>query len=226
MDKIVIFGTGDFSSLAHFYFNEDTEHEVVAFTMNKEWITEDSFEDKPVIAFGDILKLYPPNEYKLFAPMSFKQMNDNRKKIFNKGKELGYTFATYISSKSTVWSNNKIGENCFITEHNAINPFVEIGNNCVLWNSNHIGHHTKIKDHVFITSQVVICGQCVIGNNSFFGVNSSLRDETTVEDYTLVGMGANIVKDTKKGDVWIGAKSSPKNYKSWELDSISHKSKG
>jgi hypothetical protein len=39
-------------------------------------------------------------------------------------------------------------------------------------------------------------------------------------------MGANIVKDTKKGDVWIGAKSSPKNYKSWELDSISHKSKG
>ena len=98
MDKIVIFGTGDFSSLAHFYFNEDTEHEVVAFTMNKEWITEDSFEDKPVIAFEDILKLYPPNEYKLFAPMSFKQMNDNRKKIFNKGKELGYTFATYISS--------------------------------------------------------------------------------------------------------------------------------
>ena len=119
-----------------------------------------------------------------------------------------------------------MGENCFITENNAINPFVEIGDNCTIWNSNHIGHHTKIKNHVFITSQVVICGRCVIGNNCFFGVNSSLRDETVVEDYTLIGMGSTIVKDTEKGDIWISSKSSTKDYKSWDLDSISHKSKG
>ena len=226
MDKIVIFGIGDFSSLANYYFTKDSDHEVVAFTVNEKYISDDTFEGKPLISFEGILNSYPPSEYKLFAPMSFKKMNDNRKKIFEMGKEMGYTFATYISSKAVIWDDLKVGENCFITENNAINPFVEIGDNCTIWNSNHIGHHTKIKNHVFITSQVVICGRCVIGNNCFFGVNSSLRDETVVEDYTLIGMGSTIVKDTEKGDIWISSKSSTKDYKSWDLDSISHKSKG
>ena len=75
--------------------------------------------------------------------MTGKNLNRIREKIYNEGKKKGYDFYSYVSPKATVLTN-KIGENCFILEDNTIQPFVEIGNNCVLWSGNHIGHHSKI----------------------------------------------------------------------------------
>ncbi len=43
MSKIVIFGTGDIAQLAHYYFTTDSPYEVVAFTVDKAFLTEDSF---------------------------------------------------------------------------------------------------------------------------------------------------------------------------------------
>ena len=103
---------------------------------------------------------------------------------------------------------------------------MKIGNNCVLWSGNHIGHHTVIKDHVFITSQVVISGACVIEDDCFFGVNSSVRDEAHIATATLVGMGANIVKDTNPYEIHLGHRSTVMAKKSIDLDSISYKSGG
>jgi sugar O-acyltransferase (sialic acid O-acetyltransferase NeuD family) len=225
-EKIVIFGTGQLASLAHFYFTHDTCHEVVAFTMDGEWITDTSFENKPVVPFEEVEKLYPPTEYKMFAPLSFKKMSNNRKDKFYAGKEKGYTFVSYVSSKASTWPDLDVGENCFIFEDNTIQPYVKIGDNCVMWSGNHIGHHSVIHDHVFMTSHVVISGCCNIKNNSFFGVNSTVRDETTIGEYSLIGMGAIITKDTKPFSVWFGAKAIEKDFKSIDIDSISHKTNG
>jgi sugar O-acyltransferase (sialic acid O-acetyltransferase NeuD family) len=225
-EKIVIFGNSQLASLAHFYFNYDTCHEVVAFTLDKDWIEENTFEGKPIVPFEDIESLYPPSEYKLFAPMSFKKMSDNRKEKFYEGKNKGYTFISYVSSKATTWPDLNIGENCFIFEDNTIQPYVTIGDNCVLWSGNHIGHHSTIGNHVFITSHVVISGCCTIKDNSFFGVNSTVRDETIVEEYSLIGMGCILTKDTEPGDIWFGAKPFKKENKSQNIDSISHKTNG
>ena len=225
-EKIIIFGNSQLASLAHFYFNHDTCHEVVAFTLDKNWIEENTFEGKPIVPFEDIEQLYPPTEYKLFAPMSFKKMSDNRKEKFYEGKKKGYTFISYVSSKATTWPDLNIGENCFIFEDNTIQPYVTIGDNCILWSGNHIGHHSTIGNHVFITSHVVISGCCTIKNNSFFGVNSTVRDETIVEEYSLIGMGCILTKDTEPGDIWFGAKPFKKENKSQNIDSISHKTNG
>lgn len=225
-EKIIIFGTGQLASLANFYFTHDTCHEVVAFTLDKDWIIDNEFEGKPVVSFENIETIYPPSEYKLFAPLSFKKMNDNRTVKFKEGKDKGYTFISYVSSKATTWPDLDIGENCFIFEDNTIQPFVKIGDNCVMWSGNHIGHHSIIGNNVFLTSHVVISGCCVIKDNSFFGVNSTVRDETIIGKYTLVGMGSIITKDTEDYSVWFGAKATQKDFKSIGMDSISHKTNG
>jgi sugar O-acyltransferase (sialic acid O-acetyltransferase NeuD family) len=226
MEKIVIFGVSQLASLAHFYFTHDSPHEVVAFTVDKDYIQEKEFRGLPVVPFEDIDQYYPQSDYKMFLPISFKQMSFLRKAKYETAKEKGYTCVSYISSKATTWPDLNVGENCFIFEDNTIQPFVEIGNNCILWSGNHIGHHTVIKDHVFITSHVVISGCCEIGENSFFGVNATVRDETIIGKASLIGMGAIITKDTPDFSIWHGAKSSMKEGKSIEIDSISHKTKG
>jgi sugar O-acyltransferase (sialic acid O-acetyltransferase NeuD family) len=226
MEKIIIFGTSQLASLAHFYFEHDSPHKVVAFTLDKNFKTEDNFRGLPVIEFEDIEKKYPPTEYKMFLPISFKKMSFFRKAKFEEAKAKGYECVSYVSSKASTWPDLDIGENCFIFEDNTIQPFVKIGDNCVLWSGNHIGHHTEIKSHVFITSHVVISGCCIIGENSFFGVNSTIRDETIIGKASLIGMGAIITKDTPDFSIWLGAKSTMKEGKSIEIDSISHKTNG
>jgi len=224
--KIVIFGESQLASLAHFYFKQDSPHEVVAFTVDKEYLKNDSFENLPLVAFEDVEKEFPPSRFSMFLPISFKQMSHFRREKYEIAKEKGYELVSYVSSKATTWPDLDIGDNCFIFEDNTIQPYVKIGNNCVLWSGNHIGHHTTIKDHVFITSHVVISGACRIENHSFIGVNATIRDETVIAEATLVGMGANITKDTKPGEIHLGQSSKLMNKKSIDLDSISHKSKG
>ncbi|HEU4932341.1 MAG TPA: acetyltransferase, partial [Pyrinomonadaceae bacterium] len=163
MAKVIIFGVQDFAQLAKFYLQHDSEHEVVAFSVDEQYMPlEKTFEGLPVVAFENVETTYPPTEFKFFAPMSPSRMNRLRESVYQKIKEKGYDFVSYVSSKATVFPGAQIGDNCFILEDNTIQPFTSIGNNVVLWSGNHIGHHSVIKDHVSFTSHVVLSGHCTV----------------------------------------------------------------
>ena len=204
MAKVVLFGVLDTAELAHYYLEHDSEHEVVAFTVNREYLKDNSFRGLPLVAFEDVETLFPPNEYLFFAPLTARNMNRNREKIYQEAKAKGYDFISYISSKATIFDRSVVGENCFILEDNTIQPFTTIGNNVVLWSGNHIGHHGQIQDHVFFTSHVVLSGHCTVESYSFFGVNSTIRDYTRIAQGTLVGMASAITKETEEWGIYIG----------------------
>ena len=86
-------------------------------------------------------------------------------------------------------------------------PFVRIGNNVTLWSGNHIGHDSTIGDHCFISSHVVVSGH-VDGRQQgcFIGVNATLRNSISIAEYTLIGAGALVMKDTAPGSVYLGAR--------------------
>ncbi len=204
MSKVILFGLRDTAELAHYYIANDTENEVVAFTVHKEYLEKRKFKGLPVIPFEEVQENYPPSEFKLFAPMTAKNMNRLREQVYLEGKEKGYDYISYVSSRATVF-NNEIGENCFILEANTLQPFTKIGNNVVLWSGNHIGHHGEIKDHVFFTSHVVMSGHCTIEPYCFFGVNSTIRYYTHIGKGTLLAMGTNLVsQETKEWGIYLG----------------------
>lgn len=207
MSNILIFGTKDFAELAHYYLTHDSPHEVVAFSVNRDYLPKNPvLKGLPVVAFEDVQNLFPTSEYKFFAPMSPKRMNRDREEIYEAIKTKGYDCISYVSSKATVF-NNKIGENCFILENNTIQPYTKIGNNVVLWSGNHIGHHGVIHDHVTFTSHVVMSGHCEIGSYSFLGVNSTLCDGVKIAEGTFIGMATAISKDTEAWSVYKGCSS-------------------
>jgi len=226
MAKVVVFGVSQWADLAHFYLTHDSPHEVVAFTLDRDYLESKEHRGLPVVPFEEVEAHYPPGDFEMFIPMSFKRMNHVRAEKYEHAKELGYELISYVSSKATIWPDFKCGDNCFIFEDNTIQPFVEIGNDVVMWSGNHIGHHSVIKDHVMITSHVVISGCCTIEPYCFFGVNATIRDETVIARETLVGMGVTILKDTKEFEVYKAMATQPASFRSDEIRSLSHKSKG
>eukprot|EP01137_Pigoraptor_chileana_P035304 Opistho-2@29102 len=197
MAKIILFGIQDFAELAHYYLEKDSEHEVVAFSVNEQFLPEQPlFRGLPVVGFENIEEVYPPNEYKFFAPMSPVRMNRLREEIYHKIKDKGYEMISYISSKATLFGN-AVGDNCFILENNTIQPFTSIGNNVILWSGNHIGHHSVLKDHIMFTSHVVLSGHCTVENYVTIGVNATIRDGLTISEGSFIGMAASVIKNTE-----------------------------
>jgi sugar O-acyltransferase (sialic acid O-acetyltransferase NeuD family) len=226
MARVVVFGLSNWAELAHFYLTHDSPHEVVAFTVDRHYLDAPTFKHLPVVPYDEVEKHYPPDQFKMFIPMSFKKMNHLRAAKYQDAKQRGYELISYVSSKATTWPGFSCGDNCFIFEDNTIQPFVEIGSNVVMWSGNHIGHHTRIRDHVMITSHVVISGCCTIEEYCFFGVNSTVRDEAVIAKETLVGMGVVITRDTKEFEVYRAPSMEPERVRSNQLRSLSYKSKG
>jgi sugar O-acyltransferase (sialic acid O-acetyltransferase NeuD family) len=218
MAKVVIFGVKDFASLAHYYLRHDSPHEVVAFTVHRSFLpAEGTFEGLPVVPFEDLQAHYPPAEYSAFAPLSHKEMNAARARIYHECKQRGYSLISYVSSRATCLST-AIGDNCFVLEDNTIQPYVTIGSNVMLWSGNHIGHHSVIKDHVFITSHVVVSGHCTLDPYCFLGVNATLRDRVHLAEGTLVGMSAIIMKNTEPWSLYKADGSKPSKVSSKDID--------
>jgi sugar O-acyltransferase (sialic acid O-acetyltransferase NeuD family) len=209
-DKIVIVGAGEQGEIAWEYFTHDSPHEVVAFAVEREYLDGDTgYEGTPVVALEDLPRLYPPAEYKTFVALSSHKLNRLRARLFRQVKDMGYTCASYVSSRAFVWRNAKIGENCMIFEDNVIQHFVEVGDDVVMWSGNHVGHRTKIGDHVFVSSHCVISGYCEIGDYSFLGVNSCFGDGLKVAADNVIGAGAVIVRDTEPRKVYVGNPAKP-----------------
>lgn len=217
MAKIIIFGIGDVAQLAKYYFEIDSPHQPVCFTIDKEYLKEESFEGLPIIPFDTIESIYPPSEYQMFIAIAYGDMNRLREKKFYEAKQKGYHLVSYISSRCSYMSQYKCGENCFIFEDNTIQPFVQIKDNVIIWSGNHIGHHSIIHSHNFISSHVVISGHCEIEPNCFLGVNSTLAHWVKIAKGTLVGAGAVITKNTEPDSVYVPQKSIKLDKKSFEF---------
>ncbi len=226
MAKIVVFGVSQWAELSHFYLTHDSPHEVVAFTLDRDYIETHEYKGLPVVPFDEVEKHHPPGDFSMFIPMSFKRMNHLRAEKYDAAKAKGYKLISYVSSKATTFPGFECGDNCFILEDNTIQPFVKIGSNVVMWSGNHIGHHSTIKDHVMITSHVIISGCCTVEEFCFFGVNATVRDETVIAHDTLVGMGVAILKDTQAYEVYKVQGTEPAGFRSDEIRSLSHKSRG
>ena len=204
MRRLIIFGTGEVAQLAWHYFSFDSPYEVVAFTVDRNFIEHHEFCGLPVIPFDEIANRCLASDHAMFIALGYSKLNRLRREKYLAAKSLGYHIASYLSSRASYLSSNEIGENCFILEDNTIQPFVSIGNNVTLWSGNHIGHHSSIQDHCFLASHIVVSGGVEIGESCFIGVNATLRDHISVGELCVIGAGALLVADAEPGGVYLG----------------------
>lgn len=212
-EKIVIIGAGEFGEIACEYFTYDSSYEVVAFSVEKEFLNRTELMGRPVVPFEEVEKKYSPSGHKVFVAVTHTKLNRVRKKFYQRIKEKGFSAVSYVSSRAFVWRTVEMGENCFIFENNVVQHGVKLGNNIILWSGNHIGHQTKIEDHCYISSHVVISGYCEIGESCFLGVNSSFSEGIKIARDCIIGNGAVVIRNTEEGKVYVGnpAKALSKN---------------
>ena len=206
--KLVIVGDRVFAEIAHEYFTHDSPYEVVAFSVERDYLREDRLRGLPVVPFESLEDTHDPAEHSVHVAVTYVDFNRVRARLASEAKAKGFSLASYISSRAFVWPNVELGEHCFVFEDNTIQPFVQIGDNVVLWSGNHIGHHSRVEDNCFISSHVVVSGGVTVGENCFLGVNTTIVNDITVARDCWIGPAVTLTRDTEPGSFWTPPRST------------------
>jgi sugar O-acyltransferase (sialic acid O-acetyltransferase NeuD family) len=202
MEKVVLFGNAGVAKMNHFYLSHDSPYEVAAFTVDREYVKEDTLLGLPVVPFEDVESILPPSEYKMAVPLGFRKVNRFRAEKYSQAKAKGYELISYVSSRASTWPGLVVGDNCFIYENSAIGPFAAIGNNVIIAGGK-VGHHSIIEDHCFLAAYAVVLGGVIVGPYCVLGANSTIKDRITVARECIIGAGALITKDTIERGVYV-----------------------
>lgn len=194
--KLIIVGDSVFAQVAYEFFAHDSEYEVVAFSVEREYLKRETMFDLPIVAFESLAETYSPAEHSVYAAVVFTNYG-LRARLYRQAVEMGYAAASYISSQAIVSPSAKIGEHCFICEATVIQQFAEIGDNVVLWSGNQIGQRASVKSGCFTLPNVVVSNFSEIGENCIVGANSTLLDKIKIADNKTIEIGALISEDIK-----------------------------
>ena len=205
--NVIIFGIGQLAEVLTYFIQTDTSANVVGYTIDSQYKKGSTFNNLPIICWEDIMSFFKTNkDTKLLCPMSYKNLNENRKEKYLQAKQWNIPFYSYIHS-SVQLNTQLIGDNLIILEDCRIQPFSKIGNNCIFWSGTHVGHHSIIHDHCFFAGNGGVAGSSSVGECTFLGGNSVVGDNVNVGHHSVIGAGTTLTRDVKPFSVVMPAKS-------------------
>jgi sugar O-acyltransferase (sialic acid O-acetyltransferase NeuD family) len=220
---LVIFGTGELAQLAHFYFTHDAGREVAAFCVDRERLPPGERPEwlgLPVLAFEDLSERCPPQTHDMFVAIGYTQLNAARAQRCAALRERGYTLASYVSSRASVWPDLRLGGNCMVMEGNLLQPFVSLGEGVIMFAGSTVSHHAQIGDHCFVGSEATLCGGITVGARSFIGAAATVREHLRIGSDCIVGAGALVLKDVADGSGLLAAGTADSGIPSRRLRSL------
>lgn len=215
-----MFGAGQIAEVASWCFDNDSPYEVVAFTVDREYVAQTSLLGRPVVPFDEVADRYSSADHAMFVAIAYGRLNQSRTQTVQRVRAAGYRCPNYISSRALIAGAVVPDSNTFVMELNNVQPFARLGSNVWLWAGNHIGHHSVIEDNCFLASHVVVSGSVRVGESSFIGVNATIRDNVTVGARNVIGAGVVILADTEPAQVFIGPKVEASRVPSHRLRGI------
>ena len=143
MARVVVFGMRDCASLAHFYLRHDSDHEVAAFTVTRDFLPEDkAFEGKPVVTIRRPRGPFPsPGVPSAGSHLGASNESFSHGTSIVKRKSGATDSSVTLAVGRRSLPGTPIGDNCFILEDCTIQPMARIGNNVVIWSGSLIAHH-------------------------------------------------------------------------------------
>ena len=187
-----------------YYIETYTASIVAAFTVDSKYKTADSFCELPVVPFESITSTHPPSKYDAIVALGYSKMNTTRKEKFSILLHNGYTLPNFIHPSAHL-ENAQIGLGNIILENVNLGYNSNIGNSNIIWNGCNISHEVNIGNYNYLSPSVALAGRVNINNNCFLGINSCVKNDLAIQNYSLIGAGCYINKETEEYGVYLPA---------------------
>lgn len=104
-------------------------------------------------------------------------------------------FATIIHPTAVVSKFANIGQGVIIHPQVVVGPGVEIKNHVQIYAQSLIGHDSYLDDYTYVANNSCVGAHVVLEPGAYLGTNCSLLENITLGEWSLVGMGAVVIKD-------------------------------
>jgi UDP-3-O-[3-hydroxymyristoyl] glucosamine N-acyltransferase len=101
-----------------------------------------------------------------------------------------------------IGDNVEIGSLCTVCQGTVKDTIIE--NYVKIDDHVHIAHNCIVKAKTIITAGVTFGGGAVVGECCWVGLNATVMNKVRLAAMTLVGAGANVIRDSEYGDVLAG----------------------
>ena len=202
---VVLFGNGKFASLVWHALTTDSVHNVVGFTVNRDYITDPLLHGLPVVEFEKVEDCFDTRRAGMIVCAGWQQRNNLRRRLSEEARQKGFTPCGYVSSRAVVASNVELGSQCMIFEGAVVQAFARLGEGVILRSGCNLAHHVDVGAWSFVAANAVIGGGTQLGERCFVGLNATILDNLTLGKETLVGAGAIVHSDTRAGQTCLPA---------------------
>ena len=204
MKEVILYGNEAVARELYCFLTQFSDYAVAGFTVDKDCIHQAHLYDLPVIPFESVTESFPPDSYTMFIAVGYVDNNRLRAARYRQAKEMGYSLTSFASSRSTVYYDAVIGDNCFIGHNCCVAPNARIGNNVIIGNGCSIGHDADISDNCFLSNDVSISGSVTIGSNCYLGTNATIRNKIVIGNECVIGAGAVVLESIDDRSVVMG----------------------
>lgn len=192
MKKIVLIGTADTAKDAYCFIQDYKLFEVVAFAVDREYKSEDTFCGLPVYCIDELSAIIDKGKIGIFIPIMWNYLNRQRRDVYERLRDGGFHFVNLIAPNAVIHSMGRIGDNCWISDGVVIGSHVKIGSNVFLMGQVWIGHYTTVEDHCFIGATSMVAGKVFIGEQTFVGINAMIFDCVKIGRKCLIGACSSV----------------------------------
>lgn len=203
MRNLIIFGDTPFAERLYKYITIEGKDKVIAFTQEKNFITQSELQGIPVLRFED-LKTLVDVEFEIILGIGYTKMNQLKEKLYSLCIVNDYIVATYISTNAFVYTD-EIGAGSFVAPGTNVGPGCKLGIGNYLASAVVLSHDNNIGNFNFFSSNAVFGGFAKVGNNCFFGLHCTVKDNIVIADNNLIGSSANLLKSIHQNNgVYVG----------------------
>lgn len=208
-NDLVIFGIGKIAEVVFYYAKEECGFNVVAFCVDGQYKTVESFQGLPVVAFESVEREFSPSTHDLFVAVGYHDLNRLREAKCKEAIAKGYRLPSIVSPIANLPKNVQLGWNCFVMPPCFIHPCVVLKNNVFVFNGATVGHHSVLEDNCWLTSSCNIGGNVSIGANTFMALNSTVGHSVSIGRTCFIGANALVTKNLEDDKVVIVESSKP-----------------
>src|SRR6266481_7345037 len=102
MADVIVFGAGQIAEVVWHYLTHESDHRVVGFTVDGEYLKEDQVMGLSVVPFETVQMAFPPQSHGIYVAMSFRGLNAPRAAKLAEAEAKGYRAIGHVSPRAVV----------------------------------------------------------------------------------------------------------------------------
>lgn len=206
MSKVVIIGAGghgrEVADILRYQASERTRSQVLGFVDDNCGLHGQTVDGLPVLGDWSWFESIDRAEVAVICAVGQPQIC---RRLVQRAKALGLSFANAISSLAYVSPLARIGEGVTVFPHVVVNPRADLRDGCIVNAAATVSHDTVVGRYSFISPGVHLAGNVTVGEGCHVGIGANVIPGRSIGSWTIVGAGAVVVHDLPANVTAVGS---------------------